>query len=107
MIICLDPPRAGIAMKAIRQIRASRIKKIIFVSSDPRTTIKNFVDLSRPSSATFFGDPFMPVSCLRLFLLEPFFHYWSLLPGRDPTCGPVPPHHPLHDPVPLHEGVPG
>ena len=57
-----DPPRAGIAMKAIRQIRASRIKKIIFVSSDPKTTIKNFVDLSRPSSATFFGDPFMPVS---------------------------------------------
>ena len=48
-------------MQAIRQIRASRIKKIIFVSSDPKTTIKNFVDLSRPSSATFFGDPFMPV----------------------------------------------
>ena len=34
----------------------------LFVSSDPKATIKNFVDLSRPSSATIFGDPFMPVS---------------------------------------------
>lgn len=78
IIAVIDPPRAGIAMKAIRQIRASRIKKIIFVSSDPKTTIKNFVDLSRPSSATFFGDPFMPVVVQPVDLFPHTTHYMTL-----------------------------
>jgi len=78
IVAIIDPPRAGIAMKAIRQIRASRIKKIIFVSSDPRTTIKNFVDLSRPSSATFFGDPFMPVVIQPVDLFPHTTHYMTL-----------------------------
>jgi len=34
IVAIIDPPRAGIAMKAIRQLRASRIKKIIFVSRE-------------------------------------------------------------------------
>jgi len=78
IVAVIDPPRAGIAMKAIRQIRASRIKKIIFVSSDPKTTIKNFVDLSRPSSATFFGDPFMPVVVQPVDLFPHTTHYMTL-----------------------------
>jgi len=78
IVAIIDPPRAGIAMKAIRQIRASRIKKIIFVSSDPKTTIKNFVDLSRPSSATFFGDPFMPVVVQPVDLFPHTTHYMTL-----------------------------
>ena len=61
IVALIDPPRAGIAMKAIRQLRASRIKKIVYVSSDPKSSIKNFIDLARPSSTTFFGDPFIPV----------------------------------------------
>ena len=48
-------------MKAVRQLRASRVRRIVYVSSDPRSSIKNFVDLARPSSTTFFGDPFLPV----------------------------------------------
>ena len=61
IIAIIDPPRAGIAMKAIRQLRASRIKKIIYIATDPKSSIKNFIDLARPSSTTFFGDPFLPV----------------------------------------------
>ena len=67
IVAVIDPPRAGIAMKAIRQLRASRIKKIVYVSSDPKSSIKNFIDLARPSSTTFFGDPFMPVSSVKTF----------------------------------------
>ena len=48
-------------MKAVRQLRASRVRRIVYVSSDPRSSVKNFVDLARPSSTTFFGDPFLPV----------------------------------------------
>ena len=66
IVAVIDPPRTGIAMKAIRQLRASRIKKIVYVSSDPKSSIKNFIDLARPSSTTFFGDPFMPVGSVEM-----------------------------------------
>ena len=66
IVAVIDPPRAGIAMKAIRQLRASRIKKIVYVSSDPKSSMKNFIDLARPSSTTFFGDPFMPVGSVTM-----------------------------------------
>ena len=48
-------------MKAIRQLRASRVQRIVYIASDPKSAFKNFVDLSRPESAAFHGDPFMPV----------------------------------------------
>ena len=89
IVAVLDPPRAGLHMKAIRQIRASRIKKVVFVSSDPKSCIKNFVDLARPSSTTFFGDPFLPVSVSVANTLSPL----SLaLSGVSPSSGPVSSH---------------
>ena len=96
IVAVLDPPRTGLHMKAIRQIRASRIKKVVYVSSDPKSCIKNFVDLARPSSTTFFGDPFLPVSvslCCPLYSVS----HLMLLPGAGPPPGLVPPHQPLHD----------
>lgn len=63
IVAVIDPPRPGLAMKALRAIRNSpRIKKVMFLSSDSRTSMKNLVDLTRPASATFKGDPFMPIS---------------------------------------------
>jgi tRNA (uracil-5-)-methyltransferase len=58
----IDPPRTGLPGKAIRQLRSiSRIDRLVYVASDPRAAMKNLVDLTRPTSATFSGDPFMPV----------------------------------------------
>ena len=106
IVAVLDPPRTGLHMKAIRQIRASRIKKVVYVSSDPKSCIKNFVDLARPSSTTFFGDPFLPVLVRPLDLLPHTNHFPSLTsciltgpprirggsPGqRSPGPGPPPP----------------
>lgn len=62
MFVSEDPPRTGLPGKAIRQLRSlSRIERLVYVASDPRAAIKNLVDLTRPTSATFSGDPFMPV----------------------------------------------
>ena len=91
IVAVLDPPRTGLHMKAIRQIRASRIKKVVYVSSDPKSCIKNFVDLARPSSTTFFGDPFLPVSVSLCCPLRSVSHQ-MLLPGAGPPPGLVPPH---------------
>ena len=88
IVAVLDPPRAGLHMKAIRQIRASRIKRVVFVSSDPKSCIKNFVDLARPSSTTFFGDPFLPVS----LSLANTLSLYLMLSGVSPASGPVPSH---------------
>ena len=66
-------------MKAIRQLRASRIKKIIYIFSDPKSSIKNFVDFARPSSTTFFGDPFLPLVLQPLDLFPFTNHYMSVL----------------------------
>ena len=77
IVAVLDPPRTGLHMKAIRQIRASRIKKVVYVSSDPKSCIKNFVDLARPSSTTFFGDPFLPVLVRPLDLFPHTNHFMT------------------------------
>ena len=107
IVALIDPPRAGIAMKAIRQLRASRVKKIVYVSSDPKSSLKNFIDLARPSSTTFFGDPFMPVNIRNIFL--------SLITLRlvfvdvVPAGGHIPPHQPLRHggaPLPCDPGRP-
>ena len=91
IVAVLDPPRTGLHMKAIRQIRASRIKKVVYVSSDPKSCIKNFVDLARPSSTTFFGDPFLPVS---VSLCKIYSHLSSNVVARcwsaPWTCSPTP-----------------
>jgi len=79
IVAVIDPPRTGIAMKAVRQLRASRIKKIIYVSSDPKSSIKNFIDLARPSSTTFFGDPFLPIVMQPLDLFPHTNHFMTVL----------------------------
>ena len=50
--------------------------KIVFIASDPKGYLKNFVDLGRASNATFVGDPFMPTAIQVLAWLS---HSRSLL----------------------------
>ncbi|CAK5073274.1 unnamed protein product [Meloidogyne enterolobii] len=63
MMGILDPPRAGIPDKAIIGCRKlEQLKTLIYVSCDPHAATKNFVDLCRPMSCKFDGQPFKIVA---------------------------------------------
>ncbi|CAK1580486.1 unnamed protein product [Parnassius mnemosyne] len=62
LVAVVDPPRAGLHMKAITQLRnTKRVKRLIYISCSPASAVKNFVDLSRASSKMLRGAPFIPV----------------------------------------------
>ncbi|VDM92413.1 unnamed protein product [Litomosoides sigmodontis] len=55
----IDPPRAGVHEKVVIGCRAlAQLKKIVFVSCSPSLAMKNMVDLCRPTSRKFEGEPF-------------------------------------------------
>uniref|UniRef100_A0A0N5BNP8 tRNA (uracil(54)-C(5))-methyltransferase n=1 Tax=Strongyloides papillosus TaxID=174720 RepID=A0A0N5BNP8_STREA len=55
----LDPPRAGINDSVIISIRKlTSMRRLIYVSCDPKAASKNLVDLCRDTSNKFGGDPF-------------------------------------------------
>lgn len=62
IIAIVDPPRAGLHMRAVTQLRnTKKVKRLIYISCSPSSAVKNFIDLSRPSSKTLRGAPFRPV----------------------------------------------
>ncbi len=62
IIAILDPPRSGVHSSVIQTIRkCSRINRIIYISCNAETALKNFVELSRPTSKRYEGLPFKPV----------------------------------------------
>ncbi|CAH0751597.1 unnamed protein product [Diatraea saccharalis] len=62
LIAIVDPPRAGLHMRAVTQLRnTKKVKRLVYISCSPASAVKNFVDLSRASSKTLRGAPFMPV----------------------------------------------
>merc|ERR1719481_1424123 len=79
VVAIIDPPRTGLSEKTIRMLRATRLKKLVFVSSDPKATIKNFVDLGRAASGNFFGDCFMPTVIQPVDLFPHTTHYMCLI----------------------------
>ncbi|KHN74429.1 tRNA (uracil-5-)-methyltransferase -like protein A [Toxocara canis] len=59
----LDPPRAGIHEKVVLGCRMlSSLKRLIFVSCEPSLALKNLVDLCRPRSKKYDGQPFKVTS---------------------------------------------
>lgn len=65
IVAIIDPPRAGLRRKAVLMLRReSRLKKLVFISCNPKAAFKNFIDLTRPASKTLLGDPFVPVTAL-------------------------------------------
>uniref|UniRef100_A0A914DFU5 tRNA (uracil(54)-C(5))-methyltransferase n=1 Tax=Acrobeloides nanus TaxID=290746 RepID=A0A914DFU5_9BILA len=55
----LDPPRAGMNDKVIIGCRnLKEMKHLIYVSCDPKAATKNLVDLCRPTSRKYEGEPF-------------------------------------------------
>ncbi|CAF4932641.1 unnamed protein product [Pieris macdunnoughi] len=62
VIAVVDPPRAGLHMSAITTLRNNKkVKRLIYISCSPASVTKNFVDLSRASSKTLHGAPFIPI----------------------------------------------
>uniref|UniRef100_A0A1Y1LUL4 tRNA (uracil(54)-C(5))-methyltransferase n=3 Tax=Photinus pyralis TaxID=7054 RepID=A0A1Y1LUL4_PHOPY len=69
IIAVVDPPRAGLHHKAILQLRkATKIKKLVYISCNANAAMKNFVDLGRRPSKTIDGDPFVPVKAVAVDL---------------------------------------
>ncbi|PAA87662.1 hypothetical protein BOX15_Mlig029774g2, partial [Macrostomum lignano] len=64
--VVLDPPRGGLQPSVLSTIRRCRsIRRLLYVSCCPRAARSNFVDLCRPASNKWRGDPF------RLALVQP------------------------------------
>ncbi|KAM3717356.1 tRNA (uracil-5-)-methyltransferase [Dirofilaria immitis] len=71
----MDPPRAGIHDKVIIGCRTlARLKKVVFVSCNPSLAMKNMVDLCRPTSRKFEGEPFKLTSITPIDMFPQTFH---------------------------------
>lgn len=52
-------------MRAVTQLRNTQaVKRLIYISCSPAAALKNFIDLSRSSSKTLRGAPFVPVKAV-------------------------------------------
>ncbi|KAH8261240.1 hypothetical protein KR044_005754 [Drosophila immigrans] len=61
LIAVVDPPRAGLHNRSIAAIRsASAIKRLVYVSCNPNSAKRNFIELARPESKHWKGEPFYP-----------------------------------------------
>ncbi|NXN39508.1 TRM2A methyltransferase, partial [Rhinoptilus africanus] len=74
-ITIVDPPRAGLHSKVILAIRrAEHLKKLIYVSCNPRAAMNNFVDLCRAPSNRVKGAAFRPVRAMAVDLFPQTRH---------------------------------
>ncbi|EDV97596.1 tRNA (uracil-5-)-methyltransferase homolog A [Drosophila grimshawi] len=65
LIAVVDPPRAGLHNRSIAAIRsASAIKRLVYVSCNPHSAKRNFIELARPESKQYKGEPFYSKSAV-------------------------------------------
>ncbi|XP_068767662.1 tRNA (uracil-5-)-methyltransferase homolog A isoform X1 [Struthio camelus] len=75
LVTIVDPPRAGLHSKVILAIRrAEHLKKLIYVSCNPRAAMNNFVDLCRAPSNRVKGASFRPVKAMAVDLFPQTRH---------------------------------
>ncbi|XP_044131523.1 tRNA (uracil-5-)-methyltransferase homolog A [Bufo gargarizans] len=68
-VAIVDPPRAGLHSKVIIAIRkAEHVKRLIYVSCNPKAALNNFVDLCRAPSNRVKGRPFRPTRAMAVDL---------------------------------------
>ncbi|XP_069612210.1 tRNA (uracil-5-)-methyltransferase homolog A [Ranitomeya imitator] len=68
-VAIVDPPRAGLHSKVIIAIRkAEHLKRLIYVSCNPKAALNNFVDLCRAPSNRVKGRPFRPIRAMAVDL---------------------------------------
>ncbi|CAL7941004.1 unnamed protein product [Xylocopa violacea] len=65
IIAVVDPPRAGLHQRALLTLRkATKLSRLVYISCDPRAAAKNLVDLARPISKQYVGEPLVPVKAV-------------------------------------------
>ncbi|XP_016995546.2 tRNA (uracil-5-)-methyltransferase homolog A [Drosophila takahashii] len=65
LIAVVDPPRAGLHHRSIAAIRsADAINRLVYVSCNPHSAKRNFIELARPESKQYKGEPFYPKSAV-------------------------------------------
>ncbi|NXI36259.1 TRM2A methyltransferase, partial [Galbula dea] len=75
LVTIVDPPRAGLHSKVILAIRrAEHLKKLIYVSCNPRAAMSNFVDLCRAPSNRVKGASFRPLKAMAVDLFPQTRH---------------------------------
>ncbi|KAJ1915791.1 hypothetical protein IWQ60_008320 [Tieghemiomyces parasiticus] len=61
-VAILDPPRPGLDASAISAVRTcAAISRVVFIACDLKSSKSNIVDLCRPPTNKFPGEPFRPV----------------------------------------------
>ncbi|XP_059884567.1 tRNA (uracil-5-)-methyltransferase homolog A [Delphinus delphis] len=80
LMAILDPPRAGLHSKVILAVRrAENLKRLLYVSCNPRAAMGNFVDLCRAPSNRVKGSPFRPVKAVAVDLFPQTPHCEMLI----------------------------
>lgn len=80
LVAVLDPPRAGLHSKVILAVRrAENLKRLLYVSCNPRAAMGNFVDLCRAPSNRVKGTPFRPVKAMAVDLFPQTPHCEMLI----------------------------
>ncbi|XP_075390353.1 tRNA (uracil-5-)-methyltransferase homolog A isoform X1 [Tenrec ecaudatus] len=93
IVAILDPPRAGLHSKVILAMRrAANLKRLLYVSCNPRAAMGNFVDLCRAPSNRVRGSPFRPVKAVAvdLFPQTPHCEMLILFERVEPSNGAGP-----------------
>lgn len=84
IVAIVDPPRTGFNNSFIKSLRASNIKKIIYVACDPKANT-NLISLCRPTSKAYQGDPFVPIRA-KAFDLFPHTRFCELVLVYERLC---------------------
>lgn len=80
LVAILDPPRAGLHSKVILAVRrAESLRRLLYVSCNPRAAMSNFVDLCRAPSNRVKGRPFRPVKAVAVDLFPQTPHCEMLI----------------------------
>ncbi|CAK9815335.1 tRNA (uracil-5-)-methyltransferase homolog A [Anthophora plagiata] len=65
IIAVVDPPRAGLHQRALLTLRkANKLRRLVYISCDPKAAAKNLVDFARPPSKQYVGEPLVPVKAV-------------------------------------------
>ncbi|XP_033156943.1 tRNA (uracil-5-)-methyltransferase homolog A [Drosophila mauritiana] len=75
LIAVVDPPRAGLHHRSIAAIRsADAINRLVYVSCNPHSAKRNFIELARPESKQYKGEPFYPKSAVAVDMFPHTMH---------------------------------
>lgn len=65
LVAIVDPPRAGLHNKSIAAIRSAYdLKRLVYISCNPKSAQRNWLDLARTESKQYKGSPFYPIKAV-------------------------------------------